>query len=116
MKFTDLLTGFAHLGRDPFPTHLCVHRNAREPDVMDSGEDDYHLVVMVDARFDVHGAFAKMKPYTCINREGEGPELLYGWVDADGNLGDHGEHDIHNDHMKVVAWRPCERGLDLRTL
>ena len=112
MNLSSLFPGFCHLGVHSFPEHLCTVPNAREPEVTDSPDDAYHVVVLVDCRFSVHGRIAKMKPYTA--RDDEDGSLLYGWVDANGNFSDHGEKYIHGDHEKVVAWQPCPADLDLR--
>jgi hypothetical protein len=111
MDILDILRGFLHLGRHAFPAHLCTVQNPREPDVMDSPEDCYHLVFLLDRRFEVGGRLSKMKPYTARDEDGS---ILYGWVDKDGNCADHGEMDIHDDHQKVVAWCPCPTDFDLR--
>ena len=112
MNLSSLFPGFCHLAVHSFPEHLCTVPNAREPEVTDSPDDAYHVVVLVDCRFSVHGRIAKMKPYTA--RDDEDGSLLYGWVDANGNFSDHGEKYIHGDHEKVVAWKPCPADFDLR--
>ena len=111
MRIDDILRGFFYLGKDAFPAHLCTVQNSREPEVMDSPDDCYHLVFLVDRRFNCNGNLRKMKPYTARD---EGGSILYGWLDKDGNCADHGEGDIHDDPQKVVAWCPCPRDFDLR--
>lgn len=107
-----LLKGFSVLGTASFPAHLCVVPDAREKDVTNSTESDYHIVVMVDARFPCHGILRVVRPYTA--KDLENGETLYGWVDAHGNVFDHGERDIHDDHVKVVAWKACPKDFDIR--
>ena len=111
MNLPFLFPDFCHLGVHPFPEHICTVSNAREPEVMDSSDDAYHVVILVDRRFPVCGRIAKMKPYTARDENGS---ILYGWVDAHGNFSDHGERYLHDDHQKVVAWKPCPADLDLR--
>jgi len=108
----SLVHGFSVLGVDPFPAHLCVIPDTREEDVANSTDNDYHVIVLVDARFPCVGRIALARPYTA--KDMESGETLYGWLDTDGNLYDHGERDIHDDHAKVVAWKPCHKDFDLR--
>ena len=104
--------GFKMVGRDPFPAHLCKIPST-EKGVLDSSVDHYHLVLIVDNRFDCNGRIARMKPYTAEDPDGGG--LLYGWVDRDGNFDSHGECPVNElDYAKVVAWKPCTPDFDLR--
>ena len=110
MIVTDILVGFHHLGRDPFPLHLCGA--IVDDEVMNSTDDCYHLVFTVDDRFDCNGHLRKMKPYAVKEEDGT---YYHGWVDADGNVVSHGEKPVYDyDHAKVVAWRPCPQDFDLR--
>lgn len=111
MRIDDILRGFLHLGRHAFPAHLCTVQNPREPDVRDSPDECYHLVFVLDRRFNCDGHLRKMKPYTATDTDGT---VFYGWVDADGNFADHGEKDLHDDDERVVAWCPCPMDFDLR--
>ena len=108
----SMVKGFNVLGTDPFPYHLCAVRDPREADVRLSTDADYHVVVLVDSRFPCRGFFARARPYTAWDEDGG--KTLCGWLDADGNVYDHGERDIHGDHAKVVAWKPCPKDFDLR--
>ena len=108
----SLVNGFNVLGVTPFPVHLCVVLDTREMDVTNSTDADYHIVVLVDGRFPCQGYIVRAKPYTARDLDNGG--ILYGWVDVDGNLYDHGEKDIHDDNAKVVAWKPCPKDFDLR--
>ena len=109
----SLVKGFNVLGTNPFPAHLCVVPDAREKDVINSTDADYHVVMLVDARFSCHGTFRVMRPYTA--RDLDNGELLYGWIDASENFVSHGERPVYElDDAKVVAWKPCPKDFDLR--
>ena len=111
MELSDILMGFCTLKDSPFPEHLCTQPNVDESSVMDSSEDCYYLVLILDKRFECNARLSKMKPY--LYREGK--EIFYGWVDCEGNFVDHGESAIHaNEHFSVVAWKPCIKDFDLR--
>lgn len=109
----SLVKGFSVLGTVPFPVHLCVAPDAREKEVTNSTDADYHVVMLVDDRFPCHGTFRVMRPYTARDLDNGG--ALYGWVDKDGNFVSHGERPVYEpDHAKVVAWKPCPKDFDLR--
>ena len=109
----SLIKGFNVLGTAAFPAHLCVAPDPRGADVTNSTDADYHLVMLVDARFSCHGTFRVMRPYTA--RDLENGEVLYGWIDRDGNFVSHGERPVYEpDYAKVVAWKPCPEDFDLR--
>lgn len=104
---------YQYVGTHHFPDALCRVKNGREAEVLDSTDDDYHLVVLVDRRFPVNLRIAKMRPY--LFRDDDNDETCFGWVDEDGNIASHGEHPVYDlDNAKVLAWKPCAKGLDLR--
>lgn len=108
-----LLMGFSVLGEDSFPAHLCVVLDSREDDVYNSTDEDYHLVVAVDARFQCSATIRLMRPFR-VTASDMG-SAWYGWVDKDGNFVSHGEHPVYEpDHAKVVAWKPCLKDFNLR--
>jgi len=108
----SLVNGFSVLGTDKFPAHLCVIPHNLDPSLLNATDDDYHIVMLVDARFRCMGTFRVMRPYTYSDPE-EG--TTYGWIDRDGNFVSHGELPTYEpDDAKVVAWRPCYKDFDLR--
>lgn len=107
------LNGFRVLGHHPFPAHLCVVQDPRESNVLLSTDDDYHIVVLVDRRFENHGYLRVMRPYTA--HDADENETYLGWIDRYGNFASHGEHAVYEpDYAKVIAWKPCRKDLDFR--
>jgi len=110
LKKMTLTEMFYELGfdRDPywgmkqFPVNRCFVEVPGIEDVLEA--DGYYLCCLVDTKAPNVSIITirTLKPY--LYRD---PEYgtLYGWVDSCGNVFDHQDHDIHNDAVRVVAWR-----------
>lgn len=87
-----------------FPKDLCTIESKIEDGVFES--DSYFLCLLVDVRspFVSTAEVRTLKPYICLETQ-FGYGLLFGWVDSCGNVYDHQDHDIHNDRVRVVAWK-----------
>jgi hypothetical protein len=96
--------------RDPswetkrFPVNECwFPLEGSDEDALES--DRYYLCGLADTRnlpittLEIR----TLKPYIYFDIEKY--ETLYGWVDSCGNVYDHQDHAIHNDSVRVVAWR-----------
>jgi hypothetical protein len=107
---------FKFVDTDPFPTHLCVLPDARDPNVRNSTDGDYHAIVLVNRRFPGSAEVRVMRPFLCLPTPGEeDPETTYGWEDTNGNFASHGVHPAYApDDSKVYAWKLCAKGTDFR--
>jgi hypothetical protein len=83
-----------------FPEKECTVPDKREPDVFMS--ESFHWVLLEDLRFEDEFTIKHLKPYTCKNIDDEN-ELLFGWVDKDGNIYAHYIKPINLDDMRVVG-------------
>lgn len=84
--------------RKAFPVSLCTIQNPRESTVFDS--EALYLCLLVDPKHPDSARLERLHPYICK----EGRKLFYGWTDGH-NVSDHFERSVHEDDMRVVAWR-----------